>query len=62
MNSTTIIIGMATTTVASAVLQIVLNGNGKQSEAMMVDSVTKCLLGVTAITTFAKVVKAIATL
>ena len=62
MNSTTIIIGMATCTVASAVLQICLNGAGKQSEAQMVDMATKALIGGTALTAFAKVIKVIATL
>jgi hypothetical protein len=59
---TVLIIGMATATVASAVVQGIFNGVGKQTESQYLDLATKSLLAVTAVTVFAKVIKAIASL
>ena len=56
---TGIIIGMASATVASAVMQKIFTSVGKSDEAQMLDFATKCGLVVTAVTVFASVVKAI---
>ncbi len=58
--NTGIIIGMATATVASGVTQMIFNSMGKTNEAQMLDLATKSGLVVTALSVFAKVVKAIA--
>lgn len=58
----TIIVGMAAVTVGSSIAQIILKSLGKVDESQMMDFVTKCLLVVTACTTFAGAVKAIISL
>lgn len=55
-----LIIGMAVTTVASAVAQKLFSSVGKMDEAQYLDLATKSGLVVTSLTAFAKVVKAIA--
>jgi hypothetical protein len=57
-----IIIGMASCTVASAVIQGIFNSVGKQTEAQYLDLTTKSGLAITAITIFAKVIKAMSIL
>jgi hypothetical protein len=55
-----LIIGMAVATVASAVTQKIFSSVGKMDEAQYLDLATKSGLTVTALTVFAKVIKAIA--
>ena len=59
MNGNTIIIGMATLTVASAVTQKIFSSLGKMDEAQYLDFATKSLLAVTGLSAFAGVIKAI---
>jgi hypothetical protein len=54
---TSVIVGMAVATVASAVTQGILQSTGKQTEAGYVDLATKSGMAVTALTIFAKFVK-----
>jgi len=58
-SGTAVIIGMATATVASAIVQGIFSSMGKQVESSYVDMVCKSCLAVTAITVFTKVIKAI---
>ena len=60
--NTTIIIGMATVTVASAVTQKVFMSVGKMTEAEYLDLATKAGLGTTSLTIFATFIKAVANL
>lgn len=62
MSSLTIVVGMAVTTAGSAVSQIILKSLGKIDEAQIMDFVTKCLLIVTACTSFTSAIKAILSL
>lgn len=59
MESTTIIIGMAGVTVASATTQMILKALGKKDESAILDFTTKCLLVGTAAASFASVAKAL---
>lgn len=61
MNNT-VIVGMAVVTVASAITQKIFTSVGKTDEAQYLDLATKSGLAVTALTVFAKVVKAIISL
>lgn len=62
MDSTVIIIGMATTTAVSATVQLILRSLGKFDESLIVDFSTKCLLVATATASFASVIKALKTM
>lgn len=62
MDSTKIIIGMASATVASATIQIILKALGKKDESAILDFTTKCLLVGTAATSFAAVTKSLLTI
>lgn len=60
--SNAIIIGMAVLTVGSAVTQKIFSSMGKIDEAQYLDLATKSGLAVTALTIFAKVIKALGSL
>lgn len=62
MESTSIIVGMAGTTVASATVQIILRALGKRDESAILDFTTKCLMIGTAAAAFAAVAKALLTI
>lgn len=57
--NTSIIIGMAVATVATGITQKILDSLGKTTESQYLDFATKSGLAVTALTTFATVVKAL---
>lgn len=56
---TVIVISVASATVASAVAEGIMNSLGRQTEAAMLSLSTKSLISVTALVTFAKVIKAL---
>lgn len=58
----TMIVGMATGVVASAIVQGILNSFGKQTEAQYVDFGTKCSIGVTSLVVFSKLIKSLVSL
>ena len=62
MTDLAIIIGMATLTVSSAVLQQIMASTGKVTESQFLDTTTKCLLALTSITIFVKLIKAMRTI
>lgn len=59
---TGIIIGMASLTVGSMVLEAILKKGGRIDEASYVSMTTTALMGITALTTFVKLVKVIKSL
>lgn len=58
----TMIVGMATGVVASAITQSILNSFGKQTEAQYVDFATKGAIGITALGVFARLIKSLVSL
>lgn len=60
--SITIIIGMASVTVGSAVAQKIFSSVGKSDEAQYLDLATKAGLATTALTIFATFIKSVAKL
>ena len=60
--STSVIIGMAVATVASAITEKILEACGKQNAAMYLQIATVSGLAVTALSIFAKFVKQLSTL